>query len=180
MMLLHCRFAKATQVPNIHPCAFEWRWFVSHVYLCTPTPVHVKVYKINKIELQWVKLKGPSVKPMAANRLTCDRSWMKMSFLIYPYNHPDGGFSWTMLLSSFKIFPLANKDVAPIVGTSNPTTMSNPVNGEFKGWFGFLPLFPYMNQWFSMVIRLMSKLINLIRWKTKRFLGFPVIFPKFL
>ena len=40
------------------------------------------------------------------------------------------------------------------------------VNGEFMGWLGFLPLFPHMIRWSSMLIRLMPKFINLIRWKT--------------
>ena len=45
------------------------------------------------------------------------------------------------------------------------------VNGEFMGWLGILPLFPHMIRWFSMLIRLVPKLINLIRWKPNVFLA---------
>ena len=40
------------------------------------------------------------------------------------------------------------------------------VNGEFMDLLGILPLFLHMIRWFSMLILLMPKLNNLIRWKT--------------
>ena len=52
--------------------------------------------------------------------------------------------------------------------------------GEFMGWLKFLPFFPHIFWWLSMLIRLMPKLINSIRWEALCFLGFLVIFPKFL
>jgi hypothetical protein len=45
-------------------------------------------------------------------------------------------------------------------------SLGGSMNGELMGWLGFLPLFPHMIRWVSMLIWLVPKLINLIMWKT--------------